>query len=125
MILEIVASLISAGIGFVALHFRKKKRKAFAELLLEGASLSDVPSLRDLLTNTAARDAIKAHVVAIGFEPGFKHDDGMSRDSAPEDVFLVDDGGGVHSLDTSSTPRGILESEAAELARLFGVEFRS
>lgn len=131
---EIGLTLIALSVGLVVWHFRSERNALFTELLLEGATLSDLPSLDELLTNADAREAIKKHVVEIGFHPGtYGKGEGSYEEEVPPEVFIVDDGGGVHVLKHTASLSNLLnrhqtetlENKAAKLARLFDVDLRT
>lgn len=130
--------VISTGILFVGItalvvwaQLNTGRSQAMEDALLEGATLSKIPSLDRLLSDPHARDAIKEHVVELGFNSCA--DVGQTRNAEYQtaEVFLIDDGGGVHVLEqvTANTMSGVpiadLEAKAVELAKLLGVTIRT
>lgn len=105
--------------------------QATEEILLEGASLSDVPSLDQLLSDMAARDAIKSKVVEVGFNACASVAWNGNTEFQTAEAFLIDDGGGVHTIEevvvttTTSAALSQLETKAAKLAESLGVRFRA
>lgn len=124
-----IAALIS-GLGYFVEHSRRKQEAKVNELLLEGATLTDVPTLRQLLEDEGLRASIAPHVVEIGFNGGLNP---MNAKRKPADrlptaeVFLVDDGGGVHVIGQfigePEAGSGEMELDAMKLAELMGVRF--
>lgn len=128
---------VAAGVGLIVIiigvveHFVMSKRKKLVqELMLEGATLSNLPPIESLLDDTSEREAIRGNVVEIGFNGCVQRLSGKNQDSRIAEAFLIDDGGGVHTLkripaDASGPEIAKLESQAAELARLLGVNLRN
>jgi len=131
-LLKVAIALGFVSIGLVAWYLNSEKEKEFEDLLLEGATLSNLPSLYELLNNPSPRDAIKANVVEIGFNPCVSVSEGRhGEEYVKAEAFLIDDGGGVHVLSTVTAitlaegPIAKLETDSAELARLFAVPLRT
>ncbi len=129
--------VISTGILFVGItavavwaQLNTGRSQSMEDALLEGATLSKIPSLDRLISDPNARNKIKEHVVELGFNSCA--DVGQTRNAEYQtaEVFLIDDGGGVHVLEQvtantmSGTPIAELESKAVELAKLLGVPLR-
>jgi hypothetical protein len=130
--------VISTGILFVGVtalvvwaQLNTGRSQSMEDALLEGATLSKIPSLDRLLSDPQARNEIKEHVVELGFNSCA--DVGQTRNAEYQtaEVFLIDDGGGVHVLEqvTANTMSGVpiaeLEAKALELAKLLGVALRT
>lgn len=132
-----VLVLISTGILFVGItalvvwaQLNTGRSQAMEDALLEGATLSKIPSLDRLLSDPQARDSIRAHVVELGFNPCVEVVQKKNSDIQTAEVFLIDDGGGVHTLEQitvstiSMSAIADLETKAIELANLLDVKIR-
>ncbi len=130
--------LISTGIlliGITALvvwaQISTGRNQLVEDALLEGATLFNVPSLDRLLSDSHARNAIKEQVVELGFNSCADVGQTRNVEYQTAEVFLIDDGGGVHVLEQaiSNTMAGgdiaALELKAIELAKLLGVSLRT
>ena len=129
---------VSVGLFFVVFiiilvagRFESKRSQMIKELMLEGATLSNLPPLETLIADKFARDAIREHVVEIGFNGCVQVTHGKNSEHNIAEVFLIDDGGGVHMLKRvsantrSMAPITRLETQAGELAQLLGVQLRT
>ncbi len=126
--------VISTGILFVVItalvawaQINTGRSQAMEDALLEGATLSNLPSLEDLLYEANALDTIKENVVEVGFNFQVTRERYGKHNTA--EVFVIDDGGGVHILKRvdhtdSMAPIARLETQAAELAQLLDVPLR-
>ncbi len=122
----ILACLLFAVIfRYGAVSYSFHRIPSIEHTLLEGATLSDIPPLHDLLNDAEARDAIRANVVAIGFDPST----GSDASFQTAEICLFDDGGGVHILKkvfvTSLDQVLEIETKAIALAKLFDVTLRT
>lgn len=75
-------------------------RETFEALAQEGRSVANIPSLEALLTQPKVRAEYGPKIVAVCYNA---HGDTAQRGDAPyyeAQVYVIDDGGGIHVIDT-------------------------
>lgn len=125
MFLTLVLSLLFAG---GAEYYRRKKEREVDALMLEGATLSNVPDLHELIAHREKREAVAANIIEIVFNANVLTYNGRNREIQHAEVYIVDDGGGIHVIGKTSTATMFgesildLERRAEVLAELLGLE---
>lgn len=105
---------------------RDRVKEEFAQLLSEGQTVVQMPSLETLLTEEAVRMEYAPHITAVGYNT---HGDTVQRGENTyyeAQAYVVDDGGAIHVIERdlhNGSPVGRIETDAFKLAELLGVPF--
>ena len=123
--LILLFTLLALG---AAEYHRRRKQREIDEMMIEGATLANVPELKTLIAHHEAREAIAANILEIVFNPNVFTDETRNREVQDAEAFVIDDGGGVHVIGRAKANTMFgdsieeLEGQAEVLAELLGLE---